>query len=242
MELAKINWNKEGYEEYFLYLSELAEEGYREFHAKLIPGSNSRVLGVRVPQMRKLAKEIAKGDGRGFLDYCYTLDKESLSHEEISIIGLVTGCLKLPFGELCERVRRFAAMVNNWAICDVCVSSFKGIKKYTEEYKIEIHRFLQSVNPWEQRVGIIVMLDFYLDSEENARFALKQVNGVKSEEYYVQMAQSWLIATALAKHRDVTIDFIKNEFALSDKVRKMTSRKIKDSYRVEAGDKDIMER
>ena len=86
------------------------------------------------------------------------------------------------------------------------------------------------------------MLDFYLDSEENARFALKQVNGVKSEEYYVQMAQAWLIATALAKHRDVTIDFIKNEFALSDKVRKMTSRKIKDSYRVEAGDKDIMER
>ena len=41
----------------------LAEEDYKEFNKKLLPGVEN-ILGIRLPAMRKLAKEIAKDDFR----------------------------------------------------------------------------------------------------------------------------------------------------------------------------------
>ena len=63
------------------------------------------------------------------------------------------------------------------------------------------------------------------------------MNKLSSSEYYVQMAQAWLIATAFAKHRDLTKKFMENDFSLPDEVRKMTVRKLCDSYRVSEEDK-----
>ena len=46
-------------------LLSLAEEDYREFNMKLLPGVE-RVMGVRLPAVRKVAKQIAKGDYNRF--------------------------------------------------------------------------------------------------------------------------------------------------------------------------------
>ncbi len=48
-------------------LLELADPGYREFHGKLLPGTDN-ILGVRVPALRKLAKEIVRGGCVFFTD------------------------------------------------------------------------------------------------------------------------------------------------------------------------------
>lgn len=238
MNFKAIKWDESGYAEYVGYLKSLADEKYREFNNKITPDSGSAIMGVRVPELRRIAKEIAMGDGRGFLDYVTYSLKDSMTQEEIIIAGLTVGAMRLPFGELCQRIRTYASMVNNWACCDVPVSSFKGIKNFIEEYKIEIYRFLKSENPWEQRVGIIILLDYYLSDEDSAAYALSQVNSVKSGEYYVNMAQAWLIATAFAKRRDLTKSWLENEFDLGESVLKMTVRKLRDSYRVSSEDKD----
>ena len=238
MKLDEINWDKAGYSEFVNYLGTLTDKKYKEFNNKITPESGCRIMGVRVPELRRIAKEIAKGDGRGFLDYVTYEHTDELTQEEIIITGLVVGALKLPFGELCQRIRYFAPMVKNWACCDVAVSSFKGIKKYLEEFKIEIYRYLKSNNPWEQRVGVIILLDYYLNDENNAAYALDSINGVISDEYYVNMAQAWLIATAFAKQRDITKNFLENDFALGNTVLKMTVRKLRDSYRVSEEDKE----
>lgn len=239
MDFTQTIWNDNSYQAYIEYLKSLADDKYKEFNSKITPISNeSQIYGVRVPKMRDTAKMIAKGSFRDFLDYVDALNNKSLSHEEISIYGMVIGYAKLPFGELCQRIRTYASKVNNWACCDCPVSSFKEIKKYIEEYKIEIYRFLKSENPWEQRVGLIILLDYYLCDKENTEYALNKVNSVKSDEYYVQMAQAWLIATAFAKQRDLTKDYLTNNFSLGDAVLKMTVRKLRDSYRVTKEDKD----
>lgn len=239
MDFTQTQWNENSYQDYIKYLKNLADDEYKKFNSKITPISNeSQIYGVRVPKMRDTAKAIAKGNFRDFLDYMDTLDNKSLSHEEISIYGMVIGYAKLPFGELCQRIRTYASKVNNWACCDCPVSSFKEIKKYIEEYKIEIYRFLKSKNPWEQRVGLIILLDYYLFDKESAEYALSETDSVKSEEYYVQMAQAWLIATAFAKQRDLTKDYLLNKFSLGDTVLKMTVRKLRDSYRVIQEDKD----
>lgn len=239
MELKNINWNKDGYNKYLKYLKSLGDGGYKKFTDGLNPGAECGSLGVRLPELRRTSKEIAKGDGRGFLDHVTYERGGEMSREEIIVMGLVTGALKLPFGELCQRVRNFAARVKSWDSCDTAVSSFKEIKNYIEEYKIEIFGFLNSKNKWEQRVGIIILLDFYLSDKQNAAYALNCVNGVKTDEYYVNMAQAWLISVAFVKHRDLTKSFLENEFALGEKVRKMAAQKIRDSRRVSAEDKKL---
>ena len=52
-------------------LEELAEPGYRDFNCKLLPGVED-MLGVRTPALRRLAREIAKGDWRGYVDQVRT--------------------------------------------------------------------------------------------------------------------------------------------------------------------------
>ena len=64
---------------------------YSEFSSGLIPGENA-IIGVRLPILRKIAKEIAKGDYRDYFenscnDMCY--------FEEIMLKGMVIGYLKV---------------------------------------------------------------------------------------------------------------------------------------------------
>lgn len=233
-------WTNAEYLNYVNFLRTLSDEDYKNFNDKITPVTGSEIFGVRVPKLRECAKEISKGDFRAFLDCADNLSARiPLSHEEITVYGLVIGYAKhLPYGELCDRIRRYSRLVNNWACCDVPVSSLKAIREYSEEYKIEIQSFLNAENPWQQRVGVIILLDHYLSTEDNAEYALTQINRVNSGEYYVQMAQAWLIATAFAKHRGLTKRYLETDFSLGNEVLKMTVRKLRDSYRVSAADKE----
>ncbi len=239
MELNLKTWNMQTYADYLRYLKSLADKDYKDFNSKITPNSESEIFGVRVPKMRECAKSISKGCFREFIKTADEAAKtRNLSHEEITIYGLVIGYTKLPFGEMCERIRRYSQLVNNWACCDVPVSSFKQVRSFKEEYKIEIYAMLKSQNFWQQRVGVIMLLDHYLSDTDDAAYALDSINKVDSHEYYVMMAQAWLITTAFAKHKDLTKEFMKDTFSLSDEVRKMTVRKIRDSFRISADDKE----
>ena len=49
-------------------LESLADPRYNEFNQSFLPHSDASSLGVRVPQLRAIGKEILKDDWRGFLD------------------------------------------------------------------------------------------------------------------------------------------------------------------------------
>lgn len=238
MNLPSFYWDEVTYLQYIQILKSMADEDYAKFHSKIVPDSGCEIFGVRVPKLRECAKEICKSDFAGFLDYVDSITgKRQLSYEEITVYGLVVGMAKRDFEDQTEDIRIFSKLVNNWASCDIAVSSFKEIKNHMEEYKTEIKYFLSCENKWQQRVGIVILLDFYLNNEQNARYALESVNKVRSGEYYVQMAEAWLIATAFAKYRDLTKKYLESDFDLGRDVLKMTVRKIRDSYRVSPEDK-----
>ena len=63
-------------------LEELAEPGYRDFNRKLLPGVED-MLGVRTPALRRLAREITKGDWRGYVGQVRTAWRQGEAcHEE----------------------------------------------------------------------------------------------------------------------------------------------------------------
>ncbi len=228
MELARERWTKEDHAAFREYLYSAADDKYRDFHSKLVPGMRDEIIGVRMPVLRKMAKEIAKGDAEGFLSCA-----QGGTSEERIIEGLVLASKKCGYDELLGDIRRFADRINSWAVNDTV--SFGGIKKYRRELAADIDSLTGSADPWHVRFGLKILMDFYLD-DEYIDLALGQTASVKSYNYYVCMMQGWLLATAAVNYGERVFALLESG-AVSGDVIRITAGKMRDSYRISAGDK-----
>lgn len=227
-------WTKEKYEAFRQELFSQAEEEYKHFNAKLLC-SELPVIGLRVPFLRKTAKEIAKKDGTGFLQIC---GRET--YEERLLYGLVAAALPVSYEEFLPYCDHYTEqMVENWAHCDVfCSSVKKSIKGHERDFFDYIEKYLQSENPWAVRVGLILMLSNYL-AEEYLQEVLERTDAIHAEHYYVRMGQAWLLATAWAKDRERMLEYISHHH-LDDWTCNKFIQKCCESYRVSAEDKKYL--
>lgn len=237
MNLQKDTWTNADYAEFVTELRSHADERYRQFHLSLIPGSRQEsYIGVRTPVMRSLAKEIAKGNARAFL----AAAKDEYYEERI-VRGMVSGLIKPNgFDELIALTEAQLPLIDSWALCDSFCSSLKAVKRWREPF-FEYLRgdLLLRDDPWAQRTALVMMLNYYLD-EEHTDEVLSLTDSVDSGEYYVQMAQAWLIATALAKCRDKTMAYLTDSPRVSDAVFNKAIQKATESYRVSDSDKAFL--
>lgn len=219
-------WTKERYEVFRQELFSRGEAEYKHFNAKLLR-SELPVIGVRVPFLRKTAREIAKGDGIGFLQIC---SRET--HEERLLYGLVAAALPVSYEAFLPYCDNYTEhLAENWAHCDIfCSSVKKSIKGYEREFFEHIERYLRSKNPWAMRMGLVMMLSNYLTEEYLAK-VIERVDAVRSDHYYVRMAQAWLLATAWAKDRDAMLEYIGHHH-LDDWTFRKFIQKCCESYRV----------
>ena len=123
-----------------IQLQEMADEKYREFHGKLIPGVDTIFYGVRVPALRKLAKQLVKGDWREFVERT----KDSDIYEMNMLCGMVTALAKCEFEEKLEYVKKFIPCINNWAVCDIVCGDMKDVKKNQKRMYEFIQPFFSS--------------------------------------------------------------------------------------------------
>ena len=225
--------NKENYSEFLDFLKSFGDEKYRSFNSSIVKNTQSEIIGVRIPQLRLIAKSILKGDYEGFLE-----NSGRTYYEEVMLRGLVIAQLKGTFEEAARRADGFIEYIDNWAVSDTFCSTFKIVKKYPEEFFGHIGTYLKSENPWSVRVGLVLMMNYYLTDEYIDR-VLGRADKVCSDEYYVQMGKAWLLATAFAKHRDKTLELLENgEF--DNRTFNMTVQKCVDSYRVSQEDKEYL--
>ncbi len=206
MDLRLYEWDYPTYREFVEFLKDESDNKYRDFHSALVPNcEKEEILGIRMPRLRELAKEIAKGNVRSYLGVA-----TSKLYEERMLRGIVTGLVKTrsfkEFAELCDN---FVDQIDNWAICDCFCSGLKQVKKYRVEFFDYIQKYLESNNEWKNRVALVIMLDYYLDDEYINR-VLERCDNAKNDAYYVSMARAWLIATAVAKCRDKTMAYLLN--------------------------------
>ena len=145
---------KSNYSDFLARLTSLADEKYRAFQTKLVPNEEaSRILGVRMPALRTLAKEIGRGDPRGFLAVC-----GDDYYEERMLRALVTGKIKPEsFEDLCALAGDMLPYVNNWAVCDCFCMDLKAVKRFREPFFDHIETYLGG-DEWAQRVGLVLML------------------------------------------------------------------------------------
>jgi 3-methyladenine DNA glycosylase AlkD len=182
-------------------LSDRADEKYRKFQSGLLPGIDN-ILGVRLPDLRKLAKEIVKGDWRTYL-----LDALDDYYEEIMLQGLVIGYAKADIDEILHYVAEFVPKINNWGVCD----SFCINLKITQDHRERVWKFLQpyliSDQEFEIRFAVVMVLNFYINQEYIDR-ALESLNNVKHGDYYANMAVAWAVSVCFVKHPDKTMLYL----------------------------------
>ena len=139
-------------------LKALADPKYRKFHSYLLPGTDN-ILGVRIPQLRTMAKEIIKKDDwRPFVETANTN-----YYEETMLQGMIIGLAKMELEEQMKYVTMFIPRIDNWAVCDIFCSELKtSVKKGKENVWQFIQPYLKSSKEFEIRFGI-VMLFHYVD-------------------------------------------------------------------------------
>lgn len=231
MDLKKMTWTTASYDEFLTELRQNTDSAYQQFNESLL-ASDLPTLGLRLPFLRKIARDIAKGDASAFLCVC-----GKTFHEERLLYGMV--CAALPYDQFLPHSDRMAEeLTENWAICDTFSSSLKKVLAKTPaktDYFRHIQAYLSSPNPWAVRVGLIVMLSQYLE-EAYLPEVLRRTAAISSEHYYVRMGQAWLLATAWAKFPEEVRAFLPTANLEPWTFRKFV-QKARESYRVTPEDK-----
>lgn len=215
-------------------LEALRDEDYRKFNESLIPGAENTTLGVRLPQLRNLAKEIIRGDWQEFL----AESQQSQIYEIIMLRGLVIAAAPCEFEERLRLLAGFVPSIRNWAVCDCVCSSVKSAKQHLPETFAFLQPYLQSQEEFALRFGVVMLMDYFL-RENYIDQVLDILSGIRHEAYYVNMAVAWALSVCFVKFRDKTLAVLESG-VLPPWVQNKAIQKCRESRRVSPEDKAML--
>ena len=179
----------------------LQDPEYRLFQSKLMPTVDpARVIGVRIPDLRKLSRELAGTEQAA----AFVRQLPHDYYEENNLHGFLIASLR-DYGETVAALEAFLPHVDNWATCDLLHP--RAFDKRPEALPDQLFRWLQSDRTYTVRFAMGMLMSLYLDEAFRPEYA-DWVAGVKSEEYYVNMMAAWYFATALAKRWDDVFPYL----------------------------------
>lgn len=151
-------------------LMEKAETGYREFSAALIPESKP-LLGVRLPILRVMAKELVKNTDWRLEISSYEGEYEDIYFEEVMLRGMIIGYGTQKADEQTAIIllRDFIPHIDNWSVCDSFCNSFMFAAKHRELIWEVLQPYLLSEKEFEVRTAVILLLNHYLKYDKNGR-------------------------------------------------------------------------
>ena len=231
MNLIKAKWTKKEYNEFVRYLYSLEDIKYKEFHSKLT--YNTNIIGIKVPILKQISKDICKGNYLKFIELV-----TNNTYEEWLIFGLIIGYSKLDFNKKLELLDKYIINIDNWASCDIVCANLQDFKKNNEIGYNYILKLINSNKCWSVRVGLVLLLDFYI-KEEYLDKIFDICNSIKSDEYYVKMAIAWLISICHIKYPNKTLEYLKNN-NLDKFTYNKSIQKIIESTRVSTEEKNML--
>ncbi len=221
--LIKEKWSQDSYQKYQNSLKNQADSKYREFQKKLTT-TRYEILGISVPKLRQIAKQISKTDLFSFFPFC-----QDDYYEEVLIEGLVIAGLEEE-NYFWEQFEKFLFKIDNWAICDSFCNSLKIVAKNPQNYFDYFQKLLKKEEPFTIRVGLVTILNFYI-KKEYLEMIFQSIDEITSDHYYVNMATSWLLAEMFICYPIETEEYLKKA-KINDFTMNKTISKIRDSYRV----------
>ena len=162
----------------------LKDEDFARFQSALIPNiPKETVVGVRMPMIRKLAKEIAgEAETRAFLT-----ELPHAYYDENMLHSVLLSRMK-DYGACMEAVEAFLPYVDNWAVCD-CLSP-KVFAKHKPELMEKIRKWVKAEHVYTCRFGLEMLMTHFLDADFKPEY-LDLAADVRLEDYYAKMMAAW---------------------------------------------------
>lgn len=204
-----------------------AEPSYAAFAAKLLPDNTHPLLGVRLPRLRALAREIAKSErAHAFLSRPLPLRP---SFEEIMVQGFVIGYLKeTSFAERTALLDRHIPRLNNWSLCDSCCATYHFAAEHRDAAWEWLLPYSRSAAVYERRFAVVMMLDHFLADAAWAARVAALLPTLPCGDYYADMATAWCSCELCLRYPNLAPDLLA---ALPESVCRMTRRKLRESRR-----------
>ena len=220
----------------------LSDPEYKEFNDRILNAPSVKTLGIRVPVLRKLAKETAKEMQKedGWLYEMTRTKGEGIYQEEHMLFGMVAGYRKASREERVQYLDAWVPGICSWADCDCCVSTFGWMEEDPDFWFSYLQKWVTSNREFEVRFGVISMMDYFLKDLYIDR-VLKIYEEIGQKEYYVRMGIAWSLATAYLKYPDKIIDLLKGH-RMDVWTHNKAIQKCRESRRVSAEDKAMLQK
>ena len=206
-------------------LMEMRDEKHRDFTVKLIPNiSKDNIIGVRLPKIRELSKELIKSG-----EYIFFIN--TLPHiyfEEYHLHSYIISEIK-DIDAFAKEVERLLPYIDNWSVCDSLRP--KCFLKDKEKALPYVKKWLESKHIYTQRFAIEMLMVHFLDKDFSKEY-LDIVSNVEAEDYYLKMMIAWYFATALAKQYEVTLPYVENRCIKDKWTHNKAIQKACESHRI----------
>lgn len=207
-----------------------AEPGLADFNRRLIPGED-RFLGLRMPFLRRLAKEIAKDDWRSFLG-----SDVNEYHEDVVLWGMVVMYADMDLEERLRYIARFVPRITDWAKCDMF--SYRAGPEERERYWDFLQGYLREPSEYGMRFAVVSIIVNYIDDDHVDR-VLRILNTLRHPGYYLKMGVAWAVSVCFVRYPERTMAFLRDN-DLDDATYNMSLRKITESLRVDDETKKVI--
>lgn len=214
-------------------LQDLAQVSYAKFAAGLLPGVEN-ILGVRLPALRKIAKDIAAKEGwAGYLD-----SSDLLFFEEKMLQGMVIGYAEVSLAEKFPYIEKFVGEIDNWSVCDSFCSTLKASKEHREQMWACIEPRFLSEKEYEVRFAAVMSLSYFMEPAYIDR-VLVCLQTARVEGYYAKMAIAWALSIAYVHFPAKTQICLEGQH-FEKFIQNKAIQKIVESFRVSVAEKDYL--
>jgi 3-methyladenine DNA glycosylase AlkD len=227
-------WNEDSYKEYIDYLFSIQDLKYKEFNKSLSLRTKYEMIGIKVPVLRKLAKEISKSTNI----YDYLKVCKSKYYEEVLMEGYIISFIKDEkyFNKI---FKEYIKKLDDWSLCDQFCDSIDIVEKYPDKYFKYACKLALNKKEFIARVGIVIILEHFIKPTNYLNDIFELLDSIESDQFYVNMAEAWLLSFMFVYHRNETLKYLEK-----NKLNKFTQNKaiskIHDSFRVSKEDKEYV--
>lgn len=211
-------------------LHAMAEPCMQAFNCSLLPGIGN-ILGVRIPRLRALAKEVISTG-----DYAVLYATEPPhSMEENMLRGMLIGYLPktVDTARRYRLLQDFVPRIDNWSVCDSCCATYKFVRADLELAWDFLQPYIRSNAEYEARFGIVMLINHFVKHKEWAERVAQELQQVQAEGYYATMAAAWCMCELYLQHPELAQKQPAPHKTLRADIATLTCRKLRESQRKE---------
>ena len=224
--LIKNEWNSVNIEEFYMLLESLKNSDKVDW-TKNIVNTKKDCLAIPSKTLKDISKAIFKGNYISFLDIM-----PNKNHDSLIVDSYVVSKIK-DFKVQKKYILKLAKYIDNWAVVDSLKFSVKNQEK---EYFLFAKEMANYELPFYRRIGVRILFSLINYDQLMTDIYHCIDSFILEEDYYVNMALSWLLCELFIKRRKYTIEYLSHSHLNKYVINKFIS-KCRDSYRISNEDK-----